>query len=257
MSKIALLTEQTIFLVEQEKSAFAEINKKMNDFLLLLQDKASKYQDEESKKTLLAIEKNIKEQQAEMAGGMKEDILFLEKQLATMQEISTVEDSVRREELTKMILSEVGELLSMDTFKKQIEEQSEEAQKEFISMIDDMESSINEGKEEELLMLMEHADDEISAESCCDNEECDDECSDDEYDAPISQKTVSEEDELEECEENSCDDDSCDDDFQEGLTNDLEKDLSRAEALKTKKCCRSDQGCSGQCRCKNQCSSNA
>ena len=171
----------------------------------------------------------------------------------TMQEISKVEDSSHREELSKMILSEAGEIISMDVFKKQIEEQSDHAKQEFCSMIDDMECSINEGKEEELLMLMEHANDEEEEESCCDSDECSDECDDESDEESGLGSCGSEDDDC--CD--SDDDDDDDDDDQEGLTNDLKKDLARAESVESKKCCRSDQGCSGQCRCKGQCSSDA
>ncbi len=259
MSKIALLIEQTMFLVAVEKQAFLAVKAKMNTLLARIQEKLTQYKDQESRETLESIAKNIQTQLTEMETDMQEDVSFLETQLHTMQEISKIEDATRREELSHLVLAEAGELLSMIDFKKQVEEQSISAQEDFFSMIEDMENAIQEGKEEELLLLMESMDDEI----CCDDESCENECEENEC------SNESCEGECDECTLNDngcCDDEECDNEnsdidahTKETFTHDLEKDLHKIQTMETRKCCRSDEDCQGNCRCKGKgnCKSDA
>lgn len=252
VSKIALLIEQTMFLIAVEKQAFLAVKAKMSALLSTIQEKIAQYKDQESKETLESISNNVQIQLKEMEEDMQEDVSFLETQLQTMQEISKVEDPERREALSDMVLAEAGELLSMIDFKKQVEDQSTSAQEEFFSMIEDMENAIQEGKEEELLLLMESMENEV----CCDDENCENECDENECPNESCEGECDEcyDDENDEC----CDDETCDEESShETLTNDLEKDLHTVQMMESKKCCKSDEGCKGNCRCKGNCKTDA
>lgn len=245
VSKITTLLEQTLFLVEKEKEAFLEISKRMDLLFSLLQEKIGQFKDEESKETLVAIEKHLIAHFDEMKNSMKEDVAFLEQQLQTMKQVSLIDDEQRRNELAEMIIHEAGELLPTETFKKNIEEQSQMSRDEFFAMIQEMEDAIQEGKEEELLLLMESADEE-DEEGCCGSDECaDDEC-DEDYDE--------DDDADDESDDECCKDKNA---AQNVFTNDLVGDLERALKTEQKECKRGRPGCGGQCTCKRSCDGNA
>lgn len=253
MSKIDMLLEQTIFLVEKEQEAFAEISARMSQLFLLLEEKIGQFKDAESKETLIAIEKHLEAHFGEMKESMQEDVAFLRQQVETMKQVSLIEDAARQEELVEIILTEAGELTSTDLFKKSITEQSQLSRNEFFVMIQEMEDAIQEGKEEELLLLMESADEEDGDEGddCCGGNGCEDEggdCSNSECD---DEGDCDEDDDC--CQNES----SSDDQSAQGLTDDLVHDLARAEKLESALCKRGRPGCDGRCKCKVSCGEDA
>ena len=244
MATLEQLIEQAEFLLQQHQQAHVACSKDFGGLLQYLQEKMHQEADEESAGILVTVYETLKNQGEELNKTMIEDIEFLQAQVKAFKEVQSVQDPVRKKELTDLLLEDAGEIQATEEFKKEVLADAEENRKSLADMIFDIRQAVEEGGVAELEALfdaMKEEEEELEAGECCASG-----CEQDPTDL----------------ENSCCGDDSFDEEDEEEEEDDAELEiesrsvnifehLEKAEALKKENsaCCGNKGSCGSDCVC--------
>ena len=248
MATIEQLQEQAQFLLQQHHAAHEECSKNFASLLSYIQEKTHQEADEESAGILTTVYDALKKQGEELDKNMREDIDFLNGQIKVFTEVLATKDPAKKEELSKLVLEDAGEIQSTEDFKKEVLLEAEENRKSLSDMISDIRQTIEEGGAAELEMLFEamtSEGEEGEQDECCDAG-----CEQDPTDLENSCCGSMEEDE--DGEEDEEDDES---DEEDGINifEHLEKAEGPKSAKTTVECCGGKNDCAAACVCNENC----
>ena len=183
MSKLDTLIEQTSFLIAKQNEAVQDCLALFNDLLVTV-DKRIKQVDTKAPEaeSLTEVRELLAEQAEQIKEGSKEDIDFLSEQLKTLQQIKTVNDPAKAQELLKMLLDEDVEIKDTAVFKKEVAEESAISRQNLVVMLNDIKDAIQEGNAQDVAVYLEsilnETDDEDGDDEDGEDEDgsCEDEC---------------------------------------------------------------------------------
>ncbi len=187
MSRLQTIIEQTSFLLESQKEALAECGSMFEDLLKAVNARIAEYPIGSADGAALErVAQLVEAQSARINEDANLDIEFLTEQLDALSKISTLDNPVQAQELLAMIIDENAEVVDTETFKQEVQAESETSKQSLILMISDIKDAVNEGSAEEVAEYLEsilaiEEEDGMDNENCCDDEECDDDaCGEDE-----------------------------------------------------------------------------
>jgi|SaaInlLV_10m_DNA_2_1039722.scaffolds.fasta_scaffold00006_96 hypothetical protein len=175
MSRIDQLCEQTEFLLQKQQEILNMYGYEFEKFSQLLDDeiaKAEQVNDGEKLEHLQNIYSKAEAREEDLKSEVAEDIVFLEEQLDALNQVKALEDEKKQEELVTLMLEEqeAGELSDTQEFKAAVEEEAKEANQEFKSLIEDLNSALVEGRIDEIESFLEDqledSDENEDEESC-------------------------------------------------------------------------------------------
>ena len=169
MLTVETLMEQAEFLLQQHQAAHVACSKDFGSLLEYLQTKMHEEGDEEAAGILMTVYEALKKQGDDLDKNMLEDIEFLQDQIKAFTEVIAIKDPIRKEELTKLLLEDAGEIQATEDFKKEVLFEAEENRKGLADMIADIRQAIEEGGAAELESLFQamEDEDEDSENDCC------------------------------------------------------------------------------------------
>jgi hypothetical protein len=251
VSKLAILMDQTKFLLKQQLEMKKFYQQGYADFLSLIEENLGAAErnkvEQKAVDDLLFIQQIIKEQSTLLLDEIQEDVDFLEEQLAAIRHIEALDDKAKKEEYEHIILNDNPHLLESDLFKQEVMQEAQSARQTFSAMIEDFKSTLEEGGGHGLALLLEAIIKEDEEQQAADDE--DEDTDEDEDDLFLSEEA--EPWSTEEREDTDEDEDECCP-SQVGATK-LGNDKKRVEPKKKDSCCSSDStkkgcDCSGKCR---------
>lgn len=154
MLRLEALLEQTAFLLDKQKEAKEESSKIFSDLLSFFEEKLDHVSGDEKKE----IEKThdlLSGHSQSMVDEMQGDIDFLGQQLHALQEIKKIGDPEKEKELLSSLLDEDEEILDTEEFKKDLIDEAALSRRNLIAMVDDVKQMINEGKAQDVALLIE------------------------------------------------------------------------------------------------------
>jgi hypothetical protein len=105
--------------------------------------------------SLTEVRELLAEQAEQIKEGSQEDIDFLAEQLKTLQQIKTVNDPAKAQELLKMLLDEDVEIKDTAAFKKEVAEESAISRQNLVVMLNDIKDAIQEGNAQDVAVYLE------------------------------------------------------------------------------------------------------
>lgn len=176
--RLNIVFEQTEFLLAKQKELVKFVEKIYTNLLGLIELEINK--NTKDLEDLKAIHANISGHYNNLSADIKEDISFIEEQLAAIAQVKNIQDSAKAEELLNMIVDKDDTLVETQEFKKQVEQDLGNSFKELEHMSQDLSNAIQEGKAKEVRLMLEAVEShEHDLEcGCCDDESCDEDCKD-------------------------------------------------------------------------------
>ncbi len=165
--RLNAVEEQTKLLLEKQLEAKKYCDESFSDLLSLIDQKVQETDEQEDDyKSLVRIHDLISKQYSYFSSDVEDDIQFLKEQVKAIESIKAIDDDKKAEELFNSILEEDEELLETSEFKKNLEEDAVESKKGFISIMEDIKGSLQEGTLQELeavlnTMAQEHRENEL------------------------------------------------------------------------------------------------
>jgi hypothetical protein len=180
MSKLDTLIEQTSFLIAKQNEAVQDCLTLFADLLATV-DKRIKLVDAKAPEaeSLTEVRELLAEQAEQIKEGSQEDIDFLAEQLKTLQQIKTVNDPAKAQELLKMLLDDDVEIKDTAVFKKEVTEESAISRQNLVVMLNDIKDAIQEGNAQDVAVYLESILNDADGEDedgDDDDDTCEDEC---------------------------------------------------------------------------------
>jgi hypothetical protein len=258
VSKLAILMEQTKFLLQQQLEMKKFYQQGYADFLSLIEGNLQQAEREKSQQAvddLLFIQQIIKEQSSLLVDEIDEDVDFLEEQVAAIRHIEALDDVEKKKEYEHIILNDNPHLLESDLFKEEVTQEAHSARQTFAAMIEDFKSTLEEGGGHGLALLLEAIIKEDEEQLRAEEEEEDDEDEDEDelLDDEDDESWGLEDDEESEDGEDDENDECCP---PRGATR-LSNDKQRPDQKKKTSCCSGDsmkKGCDCSGKCRGKCS---
>jgi hypothetical protein len=179
VSKLETLIEQTSFLLGKQEEAKRECADIFSEFISVIDKRTQSSHCAEDARSLEKIHDLITKQAKRFDEETQEDIAFLSEQLKMLEQVTTISDKEKAQEIMNMIVDEDEEILDTDTFKHNVLEEGALSKQNLLTMIEDIKEALNEGSVKEVELLLEsfaleqndltEEDDEDS----CECEECD------------------------------------------------------------------------------------
>ena len=258
--KMALLIEQSDFLLEKQQEALTECEGMYDELFAHIDRLIS----QESKPTQIKELKDIRgmlEEQAQSAfEAIGDDIDFLKAQRASLLEIKE-KPAAKRAELLASVIGEDEDIDSLELFKKDVLEEAEASRTHLRAMIDDLKHALEDGDLDEIKMYLQSVDDEDefdfddqgeecgectgcdTGDGCCSSADDEDEEFNDE-DESFDDEDEETEDEDEETEEKEAEDECC------SSSKNSQKNSPKGAASRCK-CGKFDS-----CKCSKKCNQN-
>lgn len=180
MSRLQTIIEQTSFLLESQKEALAECGSMFEDLLKAVKARIAEYpMGSADGAALERVAQLIEAQSARLNEDATIDIEFLTEQVDALNKIALLNNPAQAQELLNMIVDENAEVVDTETFKQEVQAESETSKQSLMLMVSDIKDAVNEGSAEEVAEYLESIlamdDEEGLDENCCDDEECEDE----------------------------------------------------------------------------------
>ncbi len=154
MSALTKLVDQTVFLLEKQKESRDYTVKAFQNFLTAIQKMQEGKEEKESKDTLQAIYSAVADQSAQYADEIEEDIAFLDAQLETIKAVVEEGDKVKSAELAR-VLMDGQEVPETKEFTEEVTQESAEAKRHFLAVVDDLMGALQEESYDDLLAYIE------------------------------------------------------------------------------------------------------
>jgi hypothetical protein len=164
--KVDTLLEQITFLGEKQKDLYANSISSFDDLLSEIEGKLKTAGQGEQ--DLKWVFDHISEYKKDSTQDIQDDIKFLEEQVTALDQIRSMQDSAKAEELLNMIIDPKEELLSTKEFKERVEQDIAICKKDLKAMVDDIKGILEEGDYAQLKLLLE-----VSSDCDCDDNDCD------------------------------------------------------------------------------------
>ncbi|MFC1854862.1 hypothetical protein ACFLY6_03290 [Candidatus Dependentiae bacterium] len=173
MEKLNQLSEQVDFLIDMHEKSLEECNHGFEELIKFLESNSRK--SEEAECGIDAVKEFLANKIDVMMEDFEQDIEGLKEHGEMIHKAISLPDGEQKDEIVKMLLEPLGELVETEKFKKQVLEDSEFSKKEFERMLSDIQSAVEEGGIEELEALFEAMDEERSEYEHGDEEDEDEE----------------------------------------------------------------------------------
>jgi len=155
-----MVSEQTAFLLEEQKKAKDFSIHLYTNFLSLVENALDQTQDAEDRQNLQLVYSTIQNQIKTFTEEIAEDISFLESQLKGIDQIRDLHDPAKEKELEDLLLADGHELLPMDQFKQDLVREAEASKKSLEAMLGDFKNMVESGNTKTLVLLLEALDEE-------------------------------------------------------------------------------------------------
>jgi hypothetical protein len=180
VSRLQTIIEQTSFLLESQKEALAECGSMFEDLLKAVKARIAEYpMGSADGAALERVAQLIEAQSARLNEDATIDIEFLTEQVDALNKIALLNNPAQAQELLNMIVDENAEVVDTETFKQEVQAESETSKQSLMLMVSDIKDAVNEGSAEEVAEYLESIlamdEEEGLDENCCDDEECEDE----------------------------------------------------------------------------------
>jgi hypothetical protein len=172
MEKIDILLEQTEFLLDRQRDVRNFFKENFNSLRELLAVEREKAERAKAVKELTAFQNVyslIEQQEEEIVKYSDQDISFLEEQCEAIKQIQKTEDPEKRKELADMLLEKDHDLTETKKFKVEVEQESDEAKRNFNLMLDDVKASL---LEDGILALEAALEEHMAAKNKNDQDDC-------------------------------------------------------------------------------------
>jgi hypothetical protein len=179
-SKVAVLLDQTAFLLEKHKESKTVCENLFNGLLTTIDQKMpSVAHDPEEKESLENIHTLISEQAERVLQEAQFDIDELARHLESLELIKDINNPEKAQKLLSLVIDDEEEILDTETFKETINQESSISKEQITTMINDIKDAINEGSAKEVEIYLESLiegedddnDDEFDGEENEDEEE--------------------------------------------------------------------------------------
>lgn len=151
MSKLQQLSKQIDFLVDVQQDSLSECIQEFGSLMAFVEQYSNKHRDNPHIiGGINTIRQTLADNYNKMVKEYEEDLNYLKNQKEVIDVVKALPEDARREEITSLILEEVGELENNDEFIERVQQSNRLARNSFLQLIAEVKEALCEGDIEEL-----------------------------------------------------------------------------------------------------------
>lgn len=156
MQKLQQLADQIDFLLKVQEESLEGCLRGFKDLMASIEQAVARQgASQDSQDGAERVRDFLSARMEEMRLDLEAEISALREQHRMAEEALALPDGQRRNEICELILGEAGEIQDTDLFKRHVLQETVQSRKEFLAMLDDIHSALEEGGVEELEALFE------------------------------------------------------------------------------------------------------